>query len=63
MNEQVSNDIRRGTEARLHDRQVSAGGRPGPEPGALARHEVGLRQGAAPLLQGLRPVRALRAHS
>ena len=60
--QQIPDDIRRGAEARLHDRQVPAGGRPGPQSGALARHEVGLRQGAAPLLQGLRTVGALRAY-
>lgn len=41
------------------DRQMSSRGRSGSQSGPVARHEVGLRPGFAPLLQGVRPIRAV----
>lgn len=51
----------RGTPTKYGDRQMSSWGRPGSQPGTVARHEVGLRPSAASLLQGVRPVRAVWA--
>lgn len=57
--ESIPDHHRRGTPTKFGDRQVSPRGRPGSQPGSVARHEVGLRPGASSLLQGLRPVRAV----
>lgn len=48
--ESFPDDIRRRAEAGPRDRQVPTGGRARSQPGTLAGHEVGLRQGVAPVL-------------
>lgn len=57
----ISDHHRRGASAQHGDRQMSSRGRSGSQSGPVARHEVGLCPGFAPLLQGVRPVRAVRA--
>lgn len=48
--ESFPDHIRGRAEAGPRDRQVPAGGRARSQPGTLAGHEVGLRQGVAPVL-------------
>lgn len=57
----IPNDFWSGTEKEPRHWEMSFGRRAGPQFGTLARDEVGLRQGAASLLQSVRPVRAVRA--
>lgn len=57
--EPISDHHRRGAPAKHGDRQMSPRGRSGSQPGPVARHEVGLRQGVASLLQSVRPIRAV----
>lgn len=57
--EPIPDHHRRGVPTKYGDRQVSSRGRPGSQPGTVARHEVGLRPRAASLLQGVRPVRVV----
>lgn len=57
--EPISDHQRRGAPTKHGDRQVSPRRRSGSQLGSVARHEVDLRPGTAPLLQGVRPVRVV----